>query len=194
MRGSKSNLVAVAGIASGCLAAYHPLRKLAGNGLRNAGKNITRTGNTHCLIYIGTAGQRVPDSTAKAGCSTAEGLYLRRMVMGLVLKLEQPFLGLSVNGNIYINAAGIVLFALLQVLKLAAGLERTCTDGSKFHKAKRLLAAAELFPEVLQELERTFEFVLHERFVHGNLFQLGSEGCVAAMVAPICIKNAKLRF
>ena len=62
--GSQTNLVTVRGITA-CRASYQLLLgQLAVQCLGYGNGRICRTGNTHCLIYIATTGQRITDSTA----------------------------------------------------------------------------------------------------------------------------------
>ena len=114
--------------------------------------------------------------------------------MGLVLELEEPLLRLPVHVHIDKDAAGIVLLAHLQVVQLALLAEPAGADGREFHQAAGLVAAAEIRPHLLEEREGGFQFRLHERLVHGDLLQHGSEGGVTAMVAPVGVQDAEFRL
>ena len=62
--GSKTDLVTVGAVAMCCILYDALLRKFAVQCLRHRTGRISRTGHTHSLIYIGTSGKRVTDSTA----------------------------------------------------------------------------------------------------------------------------------
>ncbi len=113
LSGSQADLVAVGAIASSSTQGNLLLRQLALQSLANRTARISSTGYTHGLIYIGTARQWITDSTAQTGSSTAERLDFSRMVMGLVLEHNQPFLIFAVNISVYHNAAGIDFLRLV---------------------------------------------------------------------------------
>ena len=194
VRGCQADLVAVAGIAGGGLAADHPLRQFAGDGLGHAGVHIAGTGHAHGLIDIGTAGERVTDGAAEAGGGTAERLDLGRVVMGLVLELEEPFLGLSVHVHVHENTASIVFLALLHVVQLALLTKPAGADGSELHQAAGFVPAAEVRAHLFKEVKGGFQFGLHEGLVHRDLFQDGSEGRMTAVVAPVGVQDTELRL
>ena len=107
-----------------CLTRDDALWKLARHGVGNREIDVSCTCHTHCLIYISTARERVTDCTAKTCCGTAERLDLCRMVVCLVLELEEPLLSghlTLVVHDIHINvyAACIILFADLHIIKKA---------------------------------------------------------------------------
>lgn len=85
--GSQTDLVTIRGIATGCASYQLLLGELAVQSLGYRNGRIRSTGDTHCLIYIATAGQGITDGTAQTGGSTTERLDLCRMVVGLVLKI-----------------------------------------------------------------------------------------------------------
>ena len=128
MGGGKTYLVAIAGISCGSLAADDALRKLAGKSFTYRLCNIARSGHTHGLIHIRTAGKRVADGASKTGGSPSERFYLGRMVVGLVLELEKPFLLLPVHIHIDEHRAGVVLLALLHVVQQAFVAQVARTD------------------------------------------------------------------
>ena len=138
--GSQTNLVAVRGIAGGSGGYQLTLGQLTGHGIGNGNEGISRTGNAHGLIDIRTAGQRIADRAAQAGGSTAEGLDLGGMVMGLVLEHEQPGLLNAVNVDVNLDGAGIDLFALVEVGQLAGLLQVLAAHGGNVHQVDGLLA------------------------------------------------------
>ena len=84
------------------------------------------------------------------------------MVVGLVLELEEPFLGLSVNIDIHIDAASVVLLALLKVIEHSVGAEPAGTDGCEIHQAEGLLAASEVGAHLIPETEALTDFRCYE--------------------------------
>ena len=87
-------------------------------GYRNG--RIRSTGDTHCLIYIATAGQGITDGTAQTGGSTTERLDLCRMVVGLVFEKYQPLFRYRsitiVHLNRYYNRTCIDLIGFFHIL------------------------------------------------------------------------------
>ena len=148
--GSETDLVSVAGITTRSLARNHSLRELPGNGFRDLGGNVARSGHAHRLIDVRAAGQRVADSAAEAGRRPAERFYFRRVVMSLVLEHEKPLLNLTVYIYVDVDAAGVVLFALLLVVEYALGLQPAGTDGRKLHKAKGLVSTAQFAAHIIK--------------------------------------------
>ena len=120
--GRKTDLVSVGRIAVRRLRDKLTLRELARQGFCERAGRIRRAGNAHCLIDIGSAGEWVANRAAEAGRRTAEGLNLRRVVVGLVLKVDEPLLLLAVHRNRHDNGAGIDLIRLLLVRELAVPL------------------------------------------------------------------------
>ena len=194
MRGGEADLVAVTGIAGGRLLRDHPLRKFAGDGVRDAGRDVTGAGDTHRLIDIGTAGERVPDRAAQTGGRTAEGLDFRGMVVRLVLELQEPLLRLSVHVHVHEDAAGVVLLALLQVVQFALLAEPAGADRGEFHQAAGLVLPAEVRAHLLKQAQGLFQFGLHEGLVHRDLLQFGGEGGVAAVITPVGVQDPEFRL
>ena len=87
LTGSQTDLVAVGAVTSCCGGNDLLLWKFTLDGIFKWGQRVSCTGNTHCLIYISTTGQRVTDCTAQTGCCTAEWLNLGWVVVSFVLKL-----------------------------------------------------------------------------------------------------------
>ena len=117
--GRETDLVSVGGIAVRCLSDNLSLREFARQRLAERTGRIRRAGDAHGLIDIGSAGQRVADGAAEAGRRAAEGLNLRRVVMRLVLKVDEPLLLPAVDRNRHDNGAGIDFIRLLLVGELA---------------------------------------------------------------------------
>ena len=137
--GSQTDLVAVGGVACSSGGNDLPLGQLAFHGFGNGLQRISSTGDTHSAVDIGSAGQGVTDGTADTGGSTAEGLNLGGMVVGLILKEQQPGLGDTVHGDIHLHGAGVDLFGFVQLVQLALGTENLYREGSQIHEADGLV-------------------------------------------------------
>ena len=186
--GGQTYLVAVAGIALGRLLRDDSLREFARNGLGDLFPDVAGTGHAHRLIDVCTARERVAYGSAETGGGSSERLDFGRVVVGFVLELEQPFLDSAVHVHVNVYAAGIVFFADFEVIEYASGLERAGSYGGHIHKVQALAVASELFAELQVELQRAFYVFLDERLVHIYIRQLGGEGGVAAVVAPIGVE------
>ena len=114
--GSQADLVAVGAVAAGCTADKLLLGQLSFQCLVHGTGRVCRAGDTHGLINVRTAGQRVTDGAAQTGCCTAERLDLCGMVVGLIFKVDEPLLGLAVDLHRHHDAAGVDLVRLLLIL------------------------------------------------------------------------------
>ena len=119
------------------------------------------------------------------------------MVVSLVLELEKPLLcchlALVVNDvNVYIDAACVVLLADLHVIKVAVCLEVTCTDAGHIHEVETLVLTAEFLADLHVKIESAVDLVLKERLLDIDVLKLSCERCMTAVVAPVCIEDAKL--
>src|SRR5699024_9707833 len=95
------------------------LRKFSLHGIFHRYGRICCAGYTHSLIYIGTSGKWVTNSSAKTGSCASERLDLCRMVVCLVFKVDEPLLFLSIYVYRNYNRAGVDLFRFFLILKLA---------------------------------------------------------------------------
>ena len=86
MAGSKTDLVAVGRITCSSSLADLSLGQLAGQGFGDTFSGVTCTGNTHCLVDIGTTGQGVTDTTANTSGGTAKRFNFSRMVMRFIFE------------------------------------------------------------------------------------------------------------
>ena len=116
------------------------------------------------------------------------------MVVGFVLELQQPLLGPAVHVDIDIDRAGVVLVAHLHIVQQPLLAQVAGADRGHVHQADALVLAAQLTPDAQVEGQRIFDFVLDERLLDRNSLQLGREGRMAAMVAPIGIEDAQFGF
>ena len=181
----------------GSLAGNHALRKLARDGLSHRQIDIRSTGHAHCLIDIGPAGKRVTDCTSETCCRSTERLNLSRMVMSLVLELKEPFLRCKLtfiihHVNVHIYAASIVLLTHLHIVKQTLSLEITGSYRCHIHQVQALMLTTQVLADLHVEVESTVNLALYEGILDGNLLKLGGESGVAAVVAPICVKDAEL--
>ena len=119
LAGGQSDLVAVAAVTLGSAGRDLPLGQLGLQGVCKGGGGIAGAGHPHGLVHIGAPAQRVTNGAAQASGRTTEGLNLRGVVVGFVLKLHQPLLGLAVHRYRYFNGAGVDLLALVQIVRLA---------------------------------------------------------------------------
>ena len=112
----QTNLVTIGAVAAGCTCHQFSLRQLAIQSLLHWYSRVCRTCHTHSLVNISTSWQWVTDCTAKAGCRTTKRLDLRRMVVCLVLEVDQPLFFFPVHVHRYNNAAGIDLVCFFLVI------------------------------------------------------------------------------
>ena len=144
--GSQTDLVTIRGIATGCASYQLLLGELAVQSLGYRNGRIRSTGDTHCLIYIATAGQGITDGTAQTGGSTTERLDLCRMVVGLVFEKYQPLLGLSMVAVIHLHGnhygAGIDLIGFFHVIQFAVFFQLSHGHQCQIHQADELVLSA----------------------------------------------------
>lgn len=114
--------------------------------------------------------------------------------MGFVLELQEPFLGPVIDVHIDENAACVVLLAHLQVVEQSLAAQVTGTDGRQVHQADALALAPQFAADFQVKRQRAFDLVFHERLLDRNVLQLGREGRMTAMVAPVRIENPQLGF
>ncbi len=172
----------------------HTLRKLAGQRVFHALCDVGRSGHAHRLVNVAAAAQRVADGSAETGGRSAERLDLRGVVVGLVLELQQPFLGLAVHVHIHVDGAGIVFLALLQVVEFAVGTEPARSDGGEVHQAEGLLFTSKLAAHLFPHRQSLLQLVADKRVLHGDVGKQRGKGGVTAVVAPVCVEDTEFRF
>ena len=198
LTGRQTDLVAVAGITVRRAQDQLFLGELAADGLRDGDGGIRRAGDAHGLIDIAASGERVADGAAQAGRRAAEGLDLSRVVMGLVFKEDQPFLGHRALAVVHLDrdddGAGVVLVGLFHIRELAVGLELLHTHDGQIHQADRLVRAAgvELLAGVAGALEGRLDGRPVEAVLKADVFELGGKGGVTAVVGPVGVQHADL--
>ena len=186
--GCQTDLVAVGAVAVGSTHGDLSLGQLAGNGILYRHQRIGCTGDTHCLIYVGTSRQRVTDRTAQTGRSTAERLDLGGVVVGFVLEHEDPVLFFAVDVHLDLDGAGVDLLALVQIVQLAVRFQLLGSDGCQVHERHGLFASAQFLPDGAVCVIGFLDIVGGNVHV-GNLCQ---ECGVAAVVRPVGIDHANL--
>ena len=188
LTGGKADLVAVAGVAGGSSGHELTLRQLALERLGHGDGGVAGAGDTHGLVHVAAARQRVADGAAHAGGGTAEGLDLGRVVVGLVLKQEQPVLVLAVDIDLHLDGAGVDLLGLVDIGHDAGLLKVLGADGAHVHEADGLGVAAEF----VAHLHVAVEGLLHHGVVDRHVIQDGAEGGVAAVVGPVGVDHTDL--
>ena len=190
--GRQTDLVAVRGIAVCGGGAQLALRQLVLERLVQRDGRITGAGDTHCLINIGASGQRVADRTAQTGCRAAERLDLSRVVVGFVLKHQEPRLLLAVDVGIDTDGAGVDLLALVQIAQEAALLEHLGAGGADIHQSNRALGS--LFRTV--DLDACVQIavidLLYHRIFDVCVVDFGQERRVTAVIRPVGVDHADL--
>ena len=179
----QTDLVAVARITGRGLLRNDALRQFAREGLGNRQVDIPGTRHAHRLIDVAAARQRV-----------ADGFDLRGVVMGFILELQEPLLGLSVDVDVDIDRAGVVLFRDLHVVQHPLLLEVAGADRRHVHQAETLVFASQFAADAQVQGQRVLDLLLGERLLDGDALQFGREGRVAAVVAPIGIEDAQFGF
>ena len=189
LTGGQADLVAVGGITGGGGGDELALRELAFKRLGHRHGRIGGTGHAHGLIHVGTAGKRVADAAADAGCRTTERFDFRRVVVGFVLEQEQPILIMAIHINLHLDGAGVDFFGFVKILQNTVLLEPLRADGAHIHKAYGLFVAAKLVTHLKILIERG----LHGRVVNLHIIKLRAERGVTAMIGPIRVDHLDFR-
>ena len=189
---SQTNLVAVGAVASSSAQGDFLLGQFARQGVLEQAARVSSTGDAHGLIDIGTAGQRVADSTAQTGSGTTERLDFRRMVVGFILEHHQPILFFAVDICFHHDGAGIDFLRFIQVCQLAVLAQGLHADNRNIHQRHiTVFSGIEFFP-VLQVFRislgnaRRVITLGNLHFIHRR-----SKGGMTAVVGPICINYSK---
>ena len=107
LSGGQADLVPVGAVAMSRFLRNFTLGQLARQGILNRCSRVPCTSKAHGLVNIASARQRISNRAAKTGRRAAEGLDLCGMVVGFVLKHEQPVLVHTVVVNRHIDTAGV---------------------------------------------------------------------------------------
>ncbi len=188
LTGRQTDLVAVGGVSGGSGGDDLTLRQLAFEGFGDRNGRVGRAGHAHCLIHVGTAGERVADAATDAGGRAAERFDLGGVVVRLVLEQEQPVLVVPVHVHLHLDGAGVDFLGFVEVLQNAVLLEPLRADRAHIHQAHRLLVAAEFVTDLKILVERG----LDGGIVDLHLVELRAERGVAAVVGPVGVDHLDL--
>ena len=193
MAGSQTDLVAVGGVTRGGGLTELPLGQLAGQGVLQRGPGVSRAGDPHGLMHIGTAGQGIPDAAADTGGRAAEGLNFCGMVVGLVLEHQQPVLVLPVDGGRHMDGAGVDFLALVQLRELALLFQVLGADGGNVHQS--LGPGSSLLLTVDRHTGSQIFLIgsLNSGVMDDDVVQMCGKGGVAAVVGPISVHHPNFR-
>ena len=108
--------------------------------------------------------------------------------------MQEPLLGPPVYIDVDIDRAGVVLLRDLQIVQQAFLPEVARADGRHIHQAEALVLTAQFAADTQVQRQRIFDLLLDERLLDGDALQLGREGRVAAVVAPVSVEDAQLGF
>ena len=183
----ETDLVAVGGITRRRAGHDLTLRKLALDGLGDRLRGVSGTRHAHCGVNVASARKRVTDRAADAGCRTAKGLDLGRVIVGLVLEQEKPILLLAVNGYLDLDGAGVDLLALVEVTELSRGFEIFSGKSADVHQRHGLGSA-----EFTADSDVIIVSLLQKLVLKGYGVDLGEEGSVTAMVGPVGVDHTDL--
>ena len=190
--GSKTNLVTVGAIACSSTNGDFALGQFAFNSFRNRNAGVSSASYAHCLIYIGTTGQRVTNRTTQASSCTTERFDFSRMVVSFVFEHYKPFFGVAINFDGNNDGACIDFFGFVQVSKLAFFTQFFHTDYCDIHQGYR---AFSIF--TVNAIASCHVFIISFLYRFGvnagydfYIFNLSHEGGVTAVVRPVGVKYA----
>ena len=185
--GGKTDLVAVGGVARCCGLGELLLGDLAGKRFAQGPRRVRCAAHAHRCIDVRSAGERIADDAAGAGGRAAEGFDLRRVVVGLVLKEQQPGFFLAVDIHGHLDGAGVDLVGFVQLVHLALLLELFGCDGAQVHQADGLRAA-----QILAGLEIVVPGVLEQLVLERNAVDDGIECRMSAVIGPVGVDHLDL--
>ena len=194
--GRQSNLVAIGTVAMRSLPDQLLLRQLSVHRLTDRLTGICRTCDTHRLIDIGSAGQRIADRAAQTGCRTAERFYLGRVVVRLVLEIHKPLLGLPIDCDRNHDGARVDFVRVLLVSQPALLLQDPGAHGRQIHQtniftlpvAVNRPSIREILPEGF--LDRLFILSIFD----GYCSELRCKCRMSAVVRPVGIQHTDLCY
>ena len=141
-------------------------------------RELGREHKSLCLMDMATIGAR----------------YLRQKGLLDDLEVSEENNACSVYIDVDVDRAGVVLLRDLQIVQQAFLPEVARADGRHIHQAEALVLTAQFAADTQVQRQRIFDLLLDERLLDGDALQLGREGRVAAVVAPVSVEDAQLGF
>ena len=188
--GGQTDLIAVGGITSGGGTDDLTLRKFAGQRVFQRCARICRARDTHGLIDVGTTRQRVADGSAEACRRATERLDFRRMVVGLVLVHDEPFLLFAVHISGDGDGAGIDFVRSVQIIQLAEAFQFTCADGGYVHEAERLILPTKILAKRFISGIGVHDRLRERRQLEFDFVDGRMERRMAAVIRPVGVDDA----
>ena len=193
MAGSKTDLVAIGRITCSSSLADLSLGQLAGQGFGDTFSGVTCTGNSHCLVDIGTTGQGVTDTATNTGSCTTKRLNFRGMVMGLVFEHQQPILLFPVHSCIYMNGTSVDFLRFIQFRQQTTLLKGLGADGSDIHKGLGALSGFLFTINFHTGSQVALISSLDSRIINANIVNMGRESSMTAVIGPVGINHTNFR-
>ena len=187
LSGSKADLIAVRAVALGSFQSNLSLRELAWQCIGKRSSRVACAGDSHSLIYIGTAGKRIA-----AGSCAAEWFDFGRMVVRFILEEEQPVFDSCFCLDFHFDGACIDFLGLIEVFQLAFLAERFDSSRCHIHQCDRTLGVlavngdACFFIFIKSAFDRSREFA----FFHADIGQACGECRMTAVIGPVRIEYA----
>ena len=197
----ETDLVSVGRVAARSTAHQLLLGELAAHRVLHGHGRICRARDAHRLIHVCAPGERIADRTAKTGCRAAKRFDLCRVIVRLVLEVDEPLLRddtlsvLLVDLHRYDDRTGIDLVRLLHIFQSAILFQLSHRHERQIHQAdilvlsagKDLLAHGKIL--FVGRLDRLRVVPL----LKCNIAQLRGECGVTAVVRPIGVEHSDLR-
>ena len=136
---SKTDLVTIRTVSMCSFTHKFLLRKFSFQSCICGYSRISSACYTHCLVYISTSWQWVTDRSSKTCCSSTKWFDLRRMVMCLILEVDQPLFFYSVNLDRNYDTTCIDLIRLFLISKLSFLFQAAHSHQCKVHKADKFI-------------------------------------------------------
>ena len=190
----KTDLVAVGRVAVSRARGDLARGQLAVHCVLEGDSRIARAGYAHSLIYIGASRERIADRAAQTGSRAAEGFDFGGVVVGLILELNEPFLGFAVDRYGDLDRAGVNLVALVEVGDHALFLEGLHAHESHIHQRHDAVGvlAVNLVAGRVVFLESVLDDRAESRLFDLDLAESCEEGGVAAVVRPVGVDYPEL--
>ena len=192
--GCKSDLITIWAVSMCCTTHQFLLRQFSFHRLFYRYGRICCAGYTHCLVYISTSWQWITDCSSKTCCSSTKWFDFCRMVMCLILEVDQPLFFYSVNLNRNNDTAGIDLIGFFLILKFAFFFQLPHCHQCKIHQAYKFVFAS--FKDLTVCLKVFFISIFHRLSViaitEGYFCKFCWECSMTAVVRPVSIQNTDL--